>query len=138
MRFSASAEIDTTTEKAWAKVENVEEWPKWIPCLKRIEKLSEGPFDVGTSVRISAKFIITVSFIMTIIDLVPARRVVLEGNVLGTHMKRYYTLEPCNGKSILTAGGDVSGPLSFLVRYGVQRLSEEIVQAHKSRIESSD
>lgn len=137
MKFSASTEINATAEKAWATVENAEEWPRWIPALKKIEKISEGPFDVGSRVRITAKFVVTVNFVMTITELVPSRRVVLEGKVLGNRMRRYYTLEPMNRKAILTAGGDVSGPLSFLVRYGVQRLSEEIVQALKERIERS-
>ncbi|MFA4835229.1 MAG: SRPBCC family protein [Dehalococcoidia bacterium] len=137
MKFSASTEINATAEKAWARVEHVEEWPRWIPSLKKIEKISEGPFDVGSRVRITAKFVVTVNFVMTITELVPSRRVVLEGKVLGNRMRRYYTLEPMNRKAILTAGGDVSGPLSFLVRYGVQRLSEEIVQALKERIERS-
>jgi len=137
MKFSASTEVNATAEKAWATVENAEEWPRWIPALKKIEKISEGPFDVGSRVRITAKFVVTVNFVMTITELVPSRRVVLEGKVLGNRMRRYYTLEPMNRKAILTAGGDVSGPLSFLVRYGVQRLSEEIVQALKERIERS-
>jgi hypothetical protein len=105
--------------------------------LKKIEKISEGPFDVGSRVGIIAKFVVTVNLVMTITELVPSRRVGLEGRVWGNRMRRYYTLEPMNQKSILTAGGDVSGPLSFLVRYGVQRLSKEIVQALKERIERS-
>ena len=39
MKFSASVEINSTPEKAWSLINNVEEWPKWIPSLKKIEKV---------------------------------------------------------------------------------------------------
>jgi len=138
VRFSASTEIDATAEEVWTALESVEEWPRWVPCLKKLERISEGPIEVGTRIRISAKYVVTVNFVMTITELVPSRRVVLEGKVLGGRMRRHYTLEPMNQKAILTAGGDVSGPLSFLVRHATQKLSEEIVQAHKKKIEHSE
>jgi len=138
VRFSASTGIDATAEEAWTSLESVEEWPRWVPCLKKLEKISEGPIKVGTRIRISANFFITVTFVMTITELLPSRRVGLEGRVLGCWMKRHYTLEPMNQKAVLTAGGDVSGPLSFLVRHATQKLSEKIVQAHKKKIEGPE
>ena len=135
MKFSASVEINATPEKAWALVKNVEEWPKWIPSLKKIEKVSEGPLGVGSQVLVVAKSAITVNLLMTITEFVPGRSVVMEGKVLGVRMKRYYEMEPVNGRARLTAGGEVKGLLAFLVRRGGQRLSEEIVQALKKKVE---
>jgi len=136
MKFSASVEINTTSEKAWALVKNVEEWPGWIPSLKKIEKVTKGPMDVGSRVLVVAKSLITVNLLMTITEFVPGRRVVMEGKVLGMKMTRYYELEPvAQNKAKLTAGGEVSGLLAFLVRRGGQRLSEEIVQALKKKVE---
>jgi carbon monoxide dehydrogenase subunit G len=136
MKFSASVEINTTSEKAWALVKNVEEWPSWIPSLKKIEKVTKGPMDVGSRVLVVAKSLITVNLLMTITEFVPGRRVVMEGKVLGVKMTRYYEMEPvAQNKAKLTAGGEVSGLLAFLVRRGGQRLSEEIVQALKKKVE---
>jgi carbon monoxide dehydrogenase subunit G len=137
MKFSASVEINTTAEKVWVLVNNAEEWPRWIPSLKKIEKAPQGPLEVGSKVRVVAKSFITVDLLMTITEFVPGRRVVMEGKVLGTRMTRYYQLEPVNGKAKLTAGGEVSGLLAFLVCRGGQRLSEEIVQALKKKMEGA-
>ena len=138
MKFSASVEINTTSEKAWALVKNVEEWPSWIPSLKKIEKVSGEPMGKGSQVRVIAKSAITVNLLMTITEFVPGRRVVMEGKVLGVKMTRYYEMEPvAQNKAKLTAGGDVSGLLAFLVRRGGQRLSEEIVQALKKKVEGT-
>jgi carbon monoxide dehydrogenase subunit G len=136
MKFSASVEINSSPERTWALVNNVEEWPKWIPSLKKIEKVTQGPLGVGSQVLVVAKSLITVNLLMTITEFVAGRRVVMEGGVLGVKMTRYYEMEPVGqSKAKLTAGGEVSGLLAFLVRRGGQRLSEEIVQALKKKVE---
>ena len=136
MKFRASVEINSTPEKTWALLKNVEEWPKWIPSLKKIEKVTEGPLGVGSQVLVVAKSLITVNLLMTITEFVAGRRVVMEGGVLGVKMTRYYEMEPVGqSKAKLTAGGEVSGLLAFLVRRGGQRLSEEIVQTLKKKVE---
>jgi len=123
-------------ERVWPLFENVEDWPRWIPSVKKIEKISKGPFGVGSKVRVIAKSTITVNLLLTITEFVPGRRVAMEGKVLGTKMTRYYALEPMNQKKTrLTAGGEVSGLLAWLVCRGGQKLSEEVVQALKKEIE---
>jgi carbon monoxide dehydrogenase subunit G len=136
VKFSASVEIDSTPERTWALVNNVEEWPKWIPSLKKIEKVTQGPLGVGSQVLVVAKSLITVNLLMTITEFVAGRRVVMKGGVLGVKMTRYYEMEPVGqNKAKLTSGGEVSGLLAFLVRQGGQSLSEEIVQALKKKVE---
>ena len=136
MKFSASVEINATPETAWAAVNRVEEWPKWIPSLKKIEKVTEGSLGVRSQVLVVARSLITVNLLMTITEFIAGRRVVMEGKVLGVKMTRYYELEPAGQKKAkLTAGGEVSGLLAFVVRRGGQKLSEEIVQALKKKVE---
>jgi carbon monoxide dehydrogenase subunit G len=136
MKFSASVEINATPEKAWALLNNVEEWPRWIPSLKKIEKVTKEPLGVGSRVLVVAKSLITVNLLMTITEFVAGRRVAMEGKVLGVRMTRYYEMEPVGqDRTKLTAGGEVSGLLAFLVRRGGQKLSEEIVQALKKKVE---
>ena len=137
MKFSASIDINAPVDRVWSLVNSVEEWSKWIPSLKKIEKVSAGPLGVGSQVLVVAKSIITVNLLMTITEFVSGRRVVMEGKVLGVKMTRYYTMEPVNGSAKLTAGGEVSGLLAFLVRRGGQKLSEEIVQALKKKVEGA-
>lgn len=135
MKFSSSLEVDAPPEKVWALVNELEEWPRWIPSIKKIEKLSEGALGEGSQIRVTAKSIITVKLLMTITEFVPGQRAVMQGKVLGTKMTRYYNFQPVNQRTRLTAGGEVSGLLAFLVRRGGQALSEEIVQAAKRKIE---
>ena len=72
MKFSSSVVIDAPPEKVFSLVDNLEEWPQWIPSITRIEKLSDGPLKEGSQIRVTAKSGITVKLLMTITEFVPA------------------------------------------------------------------
>jgi carbon monoxide dehydrogenase subunit G len=139
VRFESSIEINAPAERVWALIDKLEEWPQWIPSIKKIAKVSKGPLTVGSQLSVTAKVSgLTVTLFMTITEFVPERNVVLEGKALGTKLTRFYTLEPVNGKTKITIGGDVSGALAWLARRGGQKVSAEIALAAKTRIEVSE
>jgi len=137
MRFESSIEINAPATKVWALVDRLEEWPKWMPSIKKIERTSKEPLTVDSKLFVTAKVSwLTVRLFMTITKFVPERSVVLEGKALGTKLIRFYTLEPLNGKTKITIGGDVSGALAWLARLGGQAVSAEIAQAVKRKVEA--
>jgi uncharacterized membrane protein len=137
MRFESSIEINAPATKVWALVDRLEEWPQWMPSIKKIERTSKEPLTVGSKLFVTAKVSrLTVRLLMTITKFVPERSVVLEGKALGTKLIRFYTLEPLNGKTKVTIGGDVSGALAWLARRGGQAVSAEIAQAVKRKVEA--
>ncbi len=139
MRFESSIDINAPAEKVWALVDKLEEWPQWMPSIKKIERLSKEPLTVGSKFSVTAKVSrLTVKLLMTITKFVPERTVVLQGKALGTKLTRFYILEPVNGKTKVTIGGDVSGALAWLARRGGQAVSAEIALAVKTRIEGSE
>ena len=139
MRFESRIDIDAPAERVWALVDKVEEWPQWMPSIKRIERISGGPLTTGSQLSVTAKVSgLTVRLLMTITEFVRERNVVLEGKALGTKLARFYTLEPVNGKTKLTIGGDVSGALAWLACRGGRRISAEIALAVKTKIEGSE
>jgi uncharacterized membrane protein len=137
MRFESSIEINAPATKVWALVDRLEEWPQWMPSIKKIERTSKEPLTVGSKLFVTAKVSrLTVRLLMTITKFVPERSVVLEGKALGTKLIRFYTLEPLNGKAKVTIGGDVSGALAWLARRGGQAVSAEIARAVKRKVEA--
>ena len=138
MKFSSSIEVDAPVAKVWALIDELEEWHQWMPSIKKIERLSEGPLEVGSQLSVTAKVSrLTVNLLMTITEFVPERSVVMKGRALGTNLTRFYRFEPVDGKTKATVGGEVSGLLAPLARRGGQAVSEEIVQAAKRRVESA-
>jgi carbon monoxide dehydrogenase subunit G len=139
MRFESSIDINAPVNKVWALIDKHEEWPQWMPSIKKIERVSKGPLTVGSKLSVKAKISgFTVTLLMTITEFVPERNVVMEGKVLGTKLTRFYTLEPVNAKTKVTIGGDVFGVLAWLVHWGGQTISTEIAQAAKKKIEGSE
>ena len=139
MRFESSIGIAAPVKRVWALIDKLEEWPQWMPSIKKIERLSKGPLAVGSQLSVTARVSrLTVKLLMTITEFVPERNVVLEGKVLGTKLTRFYALKPANGKTKVTIGGDVSGPLAWLACRGGKKVSTEIALAVKTRIEGSE
>jgi len=136
MRFESSIDINAPVKKVWALIDKLEEWPQWMPSIRKIERVSKGSLAVGSQLSVTAKVRgLIVKLLMTITEFVPERRVVLEGKVLGTKLKRFYALEPANGKTNVVIGGDVSGALAWLAWRGGQSVSAEIAQAVKRKVE---
>jgi len=139
VRFESAIDINAPTKKIWALIDKLEEWPQWMPSIKKIERLSKEPLTVGSQLFVTAKVSgLTVKLLMTIIKFAPERTVVMQGKALGTNLTRFYTLKPIDGKTRVTIGGDVSGVLAWLARRGGQAVSDEIAQAVKTRIEGSE
>jgi carbon monoxide dehydrogenase subunit G len=136
MRFASSININAPADKVWALIDKLEEWPQWMPSIKKIEKVSGEPLTVGSQLSVTAKVSgVTVNLLMTITEFVPERTVVMQGKALSTKLTRFYTLEPLNGKTKVTIGGDVFGPLAWLACRGGRVVSAEIGQAVKRKIE---
>jgi len=139
MRFESSIDINAPATKVWVLIDKLEEWPQWTRSINKIEKLSKGPLAVGSQLSVTAKVSgLTVKLLMTITEFVPERIVVMQGRALGTNLTRFYNLEPVNGKTRVTIGGDVSGALAWLVCRGGQKVSAKIAQAVKTRVEGSE
>ena len=135
MRFESNAEIEATPESVWAAVHDPSGWPQWIPSVKEIKQLSEGPLGAGTRLRIKVRTGFTFTLVMTVTEFAPGERVVMEGRVIGSKLTRWYRLEGLGGRTRAIAGGQVSGPLGWLVARSGQRLSDEIVGSFKKRAE---
>jgi uncharacterized membrane protein len=139
MRFESSIDINAPVNKVWALIDRLEEWPQWMLSIKKIERVSKGPLTVGSQLSVTAKVSgLTVKLLMMITEFIPERAVVMQGKALGTSLTRFYTLEPVNGKTKVTIGGEVSGALAWLVRRGGKKVSAEIAQAAKKKVEGSE
>ena len=139
MRFQSSVDVKAPVEKVWTLIDRLEEWPQWMPSIKKIERLSKEPLTVGSKLSVTAKVSgLTVTLLMTITEFVTERTVIMKGKALGTSVTRFYSLEPQNGETKVTIGGEVSGALAWLARRGGQAISTEIAMAVKTRVEESE
>ncbi len=135
MRFESSTDVNASPEEVWAAVHDPEQWPLWVPSVRKVDKVSEGPLGIGSQLRIAVKAALPVKLHMTIKEYVPGQRVVMQGKILGTSLTRFYTLERVGDKTRLAAGGEASGALAWLVCRSGKKLSDDIVMGLKKRVE---
>jgi uncharacterized membrane protein len=50
--FSTSRHIDAPTGSVWEVLSDVARWPEWTPTVDSVERLDDGPFDVGSRAKI--------------------------------------------------------------------------------------
>jgi uncharacterized membrane protein len=46
--FETTRHIDAPTQQVWEVLFDVARWPEWTPTIERVERLDEGPFQVGS------------------------------------------------------------------------------------------
>lgn len=52
MKVEHSIQIETPLDVVWDVTLDVERWPSWTPTMESLHRVDEGPFGVGSSVRI--------------------------------------------------------------------------------------
>jgi uncharacterized protein YndB with AHSA1/START domain len=52
MWYEIEVDIDAAPEKVWAVLADVERWPEWTASMTLVQRLEDGPFGVGSTVRV--------------------------------------------------------------------------------------
>lgn len=52
MTLEDTIHIEAPTEVVWAVTEDIERWPEWTPTVTAARRLDDGPFGIGSRVRI--------------------------------------------------------------------------------------
>ena len=56
MKLENAKYIGAPPSIVWKTTEDVERWPLWTARFETVRRLDDGPFDVGSKVRIKALF----------------------------------------------------------------------------------
>ena len=51
-RYTESVTVDSSPEKVWAIISNLENWPEWTPTVTKIERLDQGDLRIGSRARL--------------------------------------------------------------------------------------
>jgi uncharacterized membrane protein len=50
--FETTRHIDSPTQPVWEVLVDVAHWPEWTPTIESVERLDDGPFQVGSRARV--------------------------------------------------------------------------------------
>jgi uncharacterized protein YndB with AHSA1/START domain len=50
--FETKRHIDAAPQRVWEVLYDVDRWPQWTPTVDRVERLDDGPLDVGSRAKV--------------------------------------------------------------------------------------
>ena len=50
--FQTTRHIDAPVQRVWDVLFDVARWPEWTPTIKSVERLEDGPFQVGSRAEV--------------------------------------------------------------------------------------
>ena len=130
--FEASQDIQASIEAAWSCMVAVEAWPAWLPTVRSVEPLQDGPLAVGSRYRLRQPRL--PSAVWRVTELEPGRSFAWEsrspGSVgVGEHCLTARGPDACTAHLRLTLDGPLSGVVAWL---GGRRIGDYVATEARS------
>lgn len=126
MRYEAAVKVRASVEEVWAVLTDVERWPEWTRSIQRVECLEDGPFGLGSTVRIKQPRLPAAIWRVTEFD--PQRWFSWTARGGGVTSVADHRLAPGNGEVAVTVGIRQSGPLAPVLKVFYSGLVRDYVQ----------
>jgi carbon monoxide dehydrogenase subunit G len=146
--FRSEHLIEAPPSEVLAAMTDIDSWPAWMQGLQRVEKLSGGPFGVGTRWRETRRmFGKEASEVFEVVEFEPPRRIGLfvdgaQGTTGKGEFRYVYSLEPASPDSTrLTLDGEIEMPgamariLGFLLKGVFRKACDRDTRALKAHLE---
>lgn len=120
-----SVQIAAPAETVWAILVDVERWPEWTRSMDSVERVDDGPFEVGSTVKVKQPRLPAVEWTVTALE--PGRAFTWQARGPGVTSLGVHRIDPADGTVTVTLGIDQSGPLAWLGSLLLGRLTRRYV-----------
>jgi uncharacterized protein YndB with AHSA1/START domain len=132
--FSISVEIPAPPPVVWSVLADVERWPEWTASVSRVNRLSSGPFQVGSRVRIHQPKLPPASWRVT--ELNPGASFTWISRAPGVRVTARHTVAMEGHGSSVTLSIQYKGFLGGLLAGWVGNLNEEYLAVEASGLKA--
>ena len=113
MKLERRIEIKAPRPKVWAALVAVQNWPLWTESMTRIERLEDGPFGMGSQVRITQPKLPVL--VWQVVEFEPGASFAWQATSRGvTTLASHRAAEAADGQSTVTLAIKQTGPLASL------------------------
>jgi uncharacterized membrane protein len=113
VRYEETTLIEAPVELIWRLTVQVDEWPAFLPTMRRVERLDAGELRVGSKARIKQPG--QSSAVWTVTRLEPAREFAWETSRIGFRLTASHLLEPAGTGTRMTLALETSGRAAGVV-----------------------
>jgi uncharacterized membrane protein len=111
--YSVSVQIAAPPDQVWAVMRDIDRWHEWTPSITSIRRLNDGPFAIGTRVRIQQPRLPPAEWTVTALD--EGREFDWESRAPGLRVLGRHTVEPSAAGSRVTLSIQYNGLVGALL-----------------------
>jgi uncharacterized membrane protein len=138
--YRTEIEVDAPAERVWSIMSDVGRWPEWTDSVDDVQRLDEGPLEVGSQTRVKQPRF--PSAVWTVTDLEAGRSFAWEARGLGFTTRGVHGVDGGEESARVVLEIQLRGPLApvmWLLTAGITRRYVDMeARGLKARAETSD
>jgi uncharacterized membrane protein len=125
VKLEQTIAINAPQAKVWAVLVDVERWPEWTASMEKVERLDDGPFGLGSRVRIKQPRFPALVWKVTAFE--PGAYFAWHASGRGVSTTAGHRITATDGGCSVTLSLDQGGPMSWLASLLYKKVSSEYV-----------
>jgi uncharacterized membrane protein len=132
--FETTRHIDAPTESVWDVLFDVARWPEWTPTIDSVERLDDGPFQVGSRANVRQPKLPFALWEVT--EVVDGRSFTWEANGLGIKTIARHEVVPDGNGSTVTLSIEQTGPMGAVAATIWRRLTQRYIELEAESLDT--
>jgi uncharacterized protein YndB with AHSA1/START domain len=127
MQLDKTIDIKAPRAKVWAALVDIQNWPLWSESMTKIEQLGDGPFGMGSQVRITQPKLPVL--VWQVVEFEPGAAFAWQATSRGvTTLASHRVAETADGQSTVTLAIKQTGPLASLAGLALGNVTRRYVE----------
>ena len=133
-KFVTSRHIDAPTEPVWQVLFDVARWPEWLPTVDSVERLDDGPVQVGSRAEVRQPRLPRAVWEVT--EVVEGRSFTWEATGPGMRTIGRHEVVPDGAGSLVTLGIEQIGPVGAVAALVWRRLTQRYIELEAQSLDA--
>lgn len=124
--FETTRHIDAPPQRVWEVLVDVARWPEWTPTIDNVERLDNGPFEVGSRAKVRQPKLPQATWEVT--EIVDGRNFTWQATGPGlTTIGRHAVVPDASGSKV-TLSIEQTGPMGAVAAMVWRRLTQRYIE----------
>lgn len=132
--FVTSRHIDAPTEPVWQVLFDVARWPEWLPTVDSVDRLDDGPVQVGSRAEVRQPRLPRAVWEVT--EVVEGRSFTWEATGPGMRTIGRHEVVPDGAGSLVTLGIEQIGPVGAVAALVWRRLTQRYIELEAQSLDA--
>jgi len=132
--FETSRHIEAPAQPVWEVLFDVARWPEWTPTIKSVERLEDGPFQVGSRAKVRQPRLPQALWQVT--EVVDGRGFTWEAKGPGMKTIARHEVVPDGNGSRVTLSIEQAGPMGAVAALVWRRLTQRYIELEAQSLDS--